>query len=1097
MINPTTHAFSSFALPNGSTAPREHHVGLQRQPLVHRGQIAPDRRDQPDHPRDHRVQPLCRYLGPNGITAGPDGNVWFAWEGGGEVGKINPTTDAITYYSGVGATGGDHRRGRTATSGSRTGDVGKINPTTGAISTFATPTPNAAQEGITAGPDGNLWFTETTAGKIAQINPTTDAITEYPIPYAGSSPYGITAGPDGNLWFTDPGTNAIGVATLATSQLVVTQQPPASVTAGSAFGLTVDAENSSGNLLSSFDGTVTVALASNPGGATLGGTLTATASNGVATFSNLSLTTAASGYTLVVSGGGLGEGITSAITVTPAAASQVVITQQPPASVTAGSGFGLQATIEDAYGNVETGDNSDVVTAALASNPGGTTLGGTLSVTVSQGVATFSGLTLTKAAAGYTLGVSSTGPGERDLERHHRDTRGGHAGGDHRAAARQRRRERRFRPDRVDRRRLRQRGDVGQQHREGGARQQPRRGETGRNALGEGERRRGHVLGADAEQGRNRLHAPAHEQRAEQCNHEPDQRDHLGRDRRTFRGDCDHCTRSVVGAAGARQPGNRGRPGNQEAHEFDLIEPVANSSRRKQVVLRRLLDPFLDSNNFLIPFTRSSDDRPSPRRTGATPMSLRLSSGHRFSSQDRQHARTRRNRRPLALEGLEGRVLLSGNPTYYTVNLTSDTGASSGTDAATGTPSGDILWAVTQANANTNPAGSVIEFDPTVFSESDPRTIVLTSTLELGVSSGPMVIGGPGAGVVTISGGGSVGVFQVDGGAVATLSGLTITDGLAAIGGGVNNGGMLALTDCVIESNTGVNGGGIGSGGPGATMTITGCTIDDNTATAEGGGGPGGGGIYNGGYGIMTVTNSIIENNSETASLGYGGGILNGGTLTLTDSTIAGNTATDAGGGAFIWDGLLTVTDCTINNNSANSQGGGGICVDTYGALTISDSTIADNTTSGYGGGIAGDGTIIDCTLKGNTANVGGGLAFSGTITSSTIVGNTGGGIYNFGTTTVIESTIADNTTSGYGGGINNDGTFTAVNTTIAYNETDYRIGGGVYDDPGSTTTLYNTIVAVNTRPVRQLAKPDDIAGMPGFPRSVRTTWSASTRPAA
>ena len=95
--------------------------------------------------------------------------------------------------------------------------------------------------------------------------------------------------------------------------------------------------------------------------------------------------------------------------------------------MTAGSGFGLQAAIEDAYGNVETGDNNDVVTAALASNPTGATLGGTLSATVSQGVATFSGLTLTKAAAGYTLGVSSSGLEQCDLERHHRDPRGGHA----------------------------------------------------------------------------------------------------------------------------------------------------------------------------------------------------------------------------------------------------------------------------------------------------------------------------------------------------------------------------------------------------------------------------------------------------------------------------------------------------------------------------------------------------------------------------------------------------------------------------------------------------------------------------------------------
>ena len=70
---------------------------------------------------------------------------------------------------------------------------------------------------------------------------------------------------------------------------MVTQQPPSSVTAGSPFGLTVQAEDSSGNLVTSFNGTVTVVLANNPGGATLGGTLTATASGGVATFSGLTL----------------------------------------------------------------------------------------------------------------------------------------------------------------------------------------------------------------------------------------------------------------------------------------------------------------------------------------------------------------------------------------------------------------------------------------------------------------------------------------------------------------------------------------------------------------------------------------------------------------------------------------------------------------------------------------------------------------------------------------------------------------------------------------------------------------------------------------
>ena len=217
------------------------------------------------------------------------------------------------------------------------------------------PTPLTSRRALTA-TSGSLSIG---TGSLGTINPTTDAITEYPIPYTSNHPIAITAGPDGNIWFTDSGTNAIGVATLTTSQLVVTQQPPASVTAGSGFGLTVQAEDSSGNPITSFNGTVTVALANNPGGATLGGTLSVQASDGVATFSGLTLNKADPGYTLYMSGGGFGWGVTNAITVTPAAATQVVITTQPPASVKVNSAFGLQASIEDQYGNVvTTADNT-------------------------------------------------------------------------------------------------------------------------------------------------------------------------------------------------------------------------------------------------------------------------------------------------------------------------------------------------------------------------------------------------------------------------------------------------------------------------------------------------------------------------------------------------------------------------------------------------------------------------------------------------------------------------------------------------------------------------------------------------------------------
>jgi streptogramin lyase len=345
------------------------------------------------------------------MTSGPDGNLWFTQSNTNLIGMINPTSHtfhmftiptANSYPEGITA-GPDGNLWFTEKSANQ---LGTINPTTGSITEFPVPSASSTPADITAGRDGNLWFTEQSAGKIASINPTTHAISEFSVPYANSSPSALTVGPDGNLWFGDGG--SLGVATVATSQLVVTQQPPSSVTAGSSFGLTVQAQDSSGNLLSSFNGTVTVALASNPGGATLGGTVTATAVNGVATFSGLTLTKAASGYTLVVSGGGLAESMTNALNVTPAAATQLVITQQPPVSVSVNAAFTFVAAIEDAYGNIVTSANN-AVTVGLGNNPGGATLGGTTTVTAVNGVVTFSNLYLTKKGKGYTLLLSSAG----------------------------------------------------------------------------------------------------------------------------------------------------------------------------------------------------------------------------------------------------------------------------------------------------------------------------------------------------------------------------------------------------------------------------------------------------------------------------------------------------------------------------------------------------------------------------------------------------------------------------------------------------------------------------------------------------------------
>jgi hypothetical protein len=78
------------------------------------------------------------------------------------------------------------------------------------ITEYGTPTPGSIPARMTAGPDGNMWFTENGASQIGSINPGTGVITEYSIPTPNSAPVGIITGPDHNIWFTENGADKIG-----------------------------------------------------------------------------------------------------------------------------------------------------------------------------------------------------------------------------------------------------------------------------------------------------------------------------------------------------------------------------------------------------------------------------------------------------------------------------------------------------------------------------------------------------------------------------------------------------------------------------------------------------------------------------------------------------------------------------------------------------------------------------------------------------------------------------------------------------------------------------------------------------------------------
>jgi len=132
----------------------------------------------------------------------------------------------------------------------------------------------------------------------------------------------------------------------------------------------------------------------------------------------------------------------------------------------------------------------------------------------------------------------------------------------------------------------------------------------------------------------------------------------------------------------------------------------------------------------------------------------------------------------------------------------------------------------------------------------------------------------------------------------------------------------------------------------GGTVTVTNSALSGNSAD------DGGGGIYSDNYSTVTVTNSALSNNSA----GYGGGIYsnNYSTVTVTNSALSGNSATySSGGGIFnYYQSTLTVTNSTLSGNSATYSNGGGIHNAYSGTLTVTNSTLSGNSANNFGGGI-------------------------------------------------------------------------------------------------------------------------------------------------
>jgi hypothetical protein len=321
--------------------------------------------------------------------------------------------------------------------------------------------------------------------------------------------------------------------------------------------------------------------------------------------------------------------------------------------------------------------------------------------------------------------------------------------------------------------------------------------------------------------------------------------------------------------------------------------------------------------------------------------------------------------------------------------------------------------------------------------------------------------GGGGGGGDGSSGNGGDGGYRGFGGGGGG-GGYTLSGARGGAGGYGYVGGSGGAGAVAPHANGG-GGGGSGLGGAlfnnGGTVTITGSTLTLNSAV----GGAGGAGFGSGSAG--------------SNGYGLGGAIFNyNGSVTVTGKSTIGSNTADEGGGLFNYQSgagsaTLTITSSTFSGNTANGGAtyyadGGGI-YNLAGTVTLQNSTLSGNSANGSTGGIADGGALYN-----NSGTV---TVQNSTLTGNTATGNAtgfadGGAIDNSGILTVQNSTFTANAANGagsnYGGGICNcgGGMLTIMSSIFAGNmvvsSASAAEGGGIFN--AGTVTIQNTTLFGN-----------------------------------
>jgi predicted outer membrane repeat protein len=287
--------------------------------------------------------------------------------------------------------------------------------------------------------------------------------------------------------------------------------------------------------------------------------------------------------------------------------------------------------------------------------------------------------------------------------------------------------------------------------------------------------------------------------------------------------------------------------------------------------------------------------------------------------------------RILLTGSLIATTAFSTHATTFSVTTTGDAGA------------GSLRQAVTDANSNAG--ADTIDFSGLTF----PATINLT-TGEIIINDDVMITG-PGATQLAVSGTGNSRCFNISSGKNAVMSGITIQNGGNVFaGGGIYSDGNLTAKNCRFTASYSM-GYGAAIGGYAGTLTLDSCLIDSNTAD-----GPGAVFVGNGQLNISYCT---FMNNISNQSRG-GAIYVNTSSLNIYGSTFSGNIAWNGNGGAIGGqESSINITNATFSGNTSN-PGGAALTLIDYGAgtssLTLMNVTVASSTGSAIflenGGGI-------------------------------------------------------------------------------------------------------------------------------------------------